>query len=111
MQDYGSAASPCSPASPDLLSYPYTPGCYTVGGYSYTPIGSRDSHRLLSNEDTRCSTPDGTYEELVGSPEHIHFRTIHMFTHFSCLISVYAVFVNTVADCRGYMRRHQAFGG
>ncbi|XP_045077245.1 KAT8 regulatory NSL complex subunit 1 isoform X2 [Coregonus clupeaformis] len=70
LQDYGSAASPCSPASPDLLSYPYTPGCYTAGVYSYTPIGSRDSHRLLSNEDTRCSTPDGTYEELVPIPVH-----------------------------------------
>ncbi|XP_041719328.2 KAT8 regulatory NSL complex subunit 1-like isoform X2 [Coregonus clupeaformis] len=67
LQDYGNA---CSPASPDLLSYPYTPGCYTAGGYSYTPIGSRDSHRLLSNEDTRCSTPDGTYEELVPIPVH-----------------------------------------
>ncbi|XP_036796672.1 KAT8 regulatory NSL complex subunit 1 isoform X3 [Oncorhynchus mykiss] len=70
LQDYGSAASPCSPASPDLLSYPYTPGCYTAGGYSYTPIGSRESHRLLSNEDTRCSTPEGTYEELVPIPVH-----------------------------------------
>ncbi|CDQ62830.1 unnamed protein product [Oncorhynchus mykiss] len=70
LPDYGSAASPCSPASPDLQSYPYAPGCYTVGGYSYTPIGSRDSYRLLSNEDTRCSTPDGTYEELVPIPVH-----------------------------------------
>ncbi|XP_029583205.1 KAT8 regulatory NSL complex subunit 1 isoform X3 [Salmo trutta] len=70
LQDYGSAASPCSPASPDLQSYPYAPGCYTAGGYSYTPIGSRDSYRLLSNEDTRCSTPDGTYEELVPIPVH-----------------------------------------
>nr|XP_046161044.1 KAT8 regulatory NSL complex subunit 1 isoform X1 [Oncorhynchus gorbuscha]XP_046161045.1 KAT8 regulatory NSL complex subunit 1 isoform X1 [Oncorhynchus gorbuscha]XP_046161046.1 KAT8 regulatory NSL complex subunit 1 isoform X1 [Oncorhynchus gorbuscha] len=70
LPDYGSAASPCSPASPDLQSYPYAPGCYTAGGYSYTPIGSRDSYRLLSNEDTRCSTPDGTYEELVPIPVH-----------------------------------------
>ncbi|XP_071265783.1 KAT8 regulatory NSL complex subunit 1-like isoform X2 [Salvelinus alpinus] len=70
LQDYVSAASPCSPASPDLQSYPYAPGCYTAGGYSYTPIGSRDSYRLLSNEDTRCSTPDGTYEELVPIPVH-----------------------------------------
>ncbi|XP_010890803.2 KAT8 regulatory NSL complex subunit 1 isoform X1 [Esox lucius] len=64
LQDYGSAPSPCSPASPDLLPYPYA-----SGGYCYTP-GSRDSQRLLSNEDTRSSTPEGTYEELVPVPVH-----------------------------------------
>ncbi|XP_036387361.1 KAT8 regulatory NSL complex subunit 1 isoform X1 [Megalops cyprinoides] len=52
LHDYGPVASPRSPASPDLLSNPYTPG-------------SRDSHRLHSSEDTRCSTPDFTFEELV----------------------------------------------
>lgn len=57
LQDYGSAASPSSPASPELpmFSGPQTPG-------------SRDSHRLLSNEDTRCSTPDTIYEEMVSQP-------------------------------------------
>ncbi|KAJ7992177.1 hypothetical protein DPEC_G00275820 [Dallia pectoralis] len=77
LQDYGSAPSPCSPASPDMpypytpMGYSYTPGGYpyTPGGYSYTP-GSRESQRLLSNEDTRCSTPEGTYEELVPIPVH-----------------------------------------
>ncbi|KAI1884133.1 hypothetical protein AGOR_G00223310 [Albula goreensis] len=55
LQDYGPVASPCSPASPDLLSNPHTP-C------------SRDSHRLQSSEDTRCSTPDFSYEELPVQP-------------------------------------------
>lgn len=41
-----------SPASPDTASNPHTP-C------------SRDSHRLLSSEDTRCSTPDFSFEERV----------------------------------------------
>ncbi|KAG9350214.1 hypothetical protein JZ751_026567, partial [Albula glossodonta] len=53
LQDYGPVPSPHSPASPDLLSNPYTPS-------------SRDSHRLHSGEDTRCSTPDFTFEELCS---------------------------------------------
>ncbi|KAF5893924.1 KAT8 regulatory NSL complex subunit 1-like isoform X1, partial [Clarias magur] len=52
LQDYSSAPSPSSPASPELL----TPS------HMHTPA-SRDSHRLLSNEDTRCSTPDTGYDE------------------------------------------------
>ncbi|KAJ8383495.1 hypothetical protein AAFF_G00220120 [Aldrovandia affinis] len=52
LQDYGPVPSPPSPACPDLLSNPYTPG-------------SRDSYRLHSSEDTRCSTPDFTFEEVV----------------------------------------------
>ncbi|KAG2460674.1 KANL1 protein, partial [Polypterus senegalus] len=44
-----------SPASPDLISNPYTPG-------------SRDSHRPQSSEDTRCSTPDLSFEELTVQP-------------------------------------------
>ncbi|KPP67085.1 hypothetical protein Z043_114363, partial [Scleropages formosus] len=55
LQDYGPVPSPHSPASPDLLSNLYTP-C------------SRDSHRLQSSEDTRCSTPDFTFEELTVQP-------------------------------------------
>ncbi|KAI3365016.1 hypothetical protein L3Q82_000954 [Scortum barcoo] len=47
--------SPMSPASPDTASNPHTP-C------------SRDSHRLLSSEDTRCSTPDFTFEERTVAP-------------------------------------------
>ncbi|KAJ8284484.1 hypothetical protein COCON_G00033340 [Conger conger] len=50
LQDYGPLPSPHSPASPDLLPLP------------------RDSHRLLSSEDTRCSTPDFTFEELTVQP-------------------------------------------
>ncbi|MBN3271580.1 KANL1 protein, partial [Polyodon spathula] len=50
LQDFGSMPSPHSPASPDVISNPYTPG-------------SRDSHRLQSSEDTRCSTPDLSFEE------------------------------------------------
>ncbi|XP_028842985.1 KAT8 regulatory NSL complex subunit 1 isoform X2 [Denticeps clupeoides] len=52
LQDYSSAPSPCSPASPELL-----PNLY-----------SRETHRLLSNEDTRCSTPDNTCEEMPVQP-------------------------------------------
>ncbi|XP_064170877.1 KAT8 regulatory NSL complex subunit 1 isoform X1 [Anguilla rostrata] len=45
LQDYGPMGSPCSPASPDL-----------------------PPHRLQPSEDTRCSTPDCSYEELVPQP-------------------------------------------
>lgn len=54
LHDYSYVPSPMSPASPDTASNPHTP-C------------SRDSHRLLSSEDTRCSTPDFTFEERVRS--------------------------------------------
>ncbi|KAL4657827.1 KAT8 regulatory NSL complex subunit 1-like isoform X2 [Arapaima gigas] len=47
LQDYGPAASPCSPASPDTMLNP---------------------QRLLPSEDTRCSTPDFTFEELLVQP-------------------------------------------
>ncbi|KAJ7984607.1 hypothetical protein DPEC_G00356530 [Dallia pectoralis] len=62
LRDYGCVASPGSPASPDLNSNPHTP-C------------SRDSHsRLLSSEDTRCSTPDFNFEERTVTPwEHRNF--------------------------------------
>ncbi|XP_054613753.1 KAT8 regulatory NSL complex subunit 1-like [Dunckerocampus dactyliophorus] len=55
LHDYGHVPSPMSPASPDTASNPHTP-C------------SRDSHRLLSSEDTRCSTPDFTFEERTVAP-------------------------------------------
>ncbi|XP_060760444.1 KAT8 regulatory NSL complex subunit 1 isoform X2 [Neoarius graeffei] len=59
LQDYSSAPSPSpsSPASPELLAFSHT----------HTPA-SRDSHRLLSNEDTRCSTPDTSYDETPVQP-------------------------------------------
>lgn len=59
LQDYSSAPSPSpsSPASPELLALSHT----------HTPT-SRDSHRLLSNEDTRCSTPDTSYDETPVQP-------------------------------------------
>uniref|UniRef100_A0AAR2L5C2 PEHE domain-containing protein n=1 Tax=Pygocentrus nattereri TaxID=42514 RepID=A0AAR2L5C2_PYGNA len=57
LQDYSSATSPSSPASPELLMFS---GLHTPG--------PRDSHRLLSNEDTRCSTPDTIYEEMPVQP-------------------------------------------
>ncbi|XP_051994624.1 KAT8 regulatory NSL complex subunit 1 isoform X2 [Xyrauchen texanus] len=56
LQEYNSVTSPSSPVSPEMLM---------LSGL-HTP-GSRDSHRLLSNEDTRCSTPD-TYEEMPVQP-------------------------------------------
>ncbi|XP_016307916.1 KAT8 regulatory NSL complex subunit 1-like isoform X3 [Sinocyclocheilus anshuiensis] len=56
LHDYNSVASPSSPVSPEMLML----------SSLHTP-GSRDSQRLLSNEDTRCSTPD-TYEEMAPQP-------------------------------------------
>ncbi|XP_034427447.1 KAT8 regulatory NSL complex subunit 1 isoform X2 [Hippoglossus hippoglossus] len=55
LHDYSHVPSPMSPPSPDTTSNPHTP-C------------SRDSHRLLSSEDTRCSTPDFTFEERTVPP-------------------------------------------
>ncbi|KAK2820091.1 hypothetical protein Q5P01_023050 [Channa striata] len=55
LHDYSHVPSPMSPASPDTTSNPHTP-C------------SRDSHRLLSSEDTRCSTPDFSFEERTVAP-------------------------------------------
>ncbi|XP_019730036.1 KAT8 regulatory NSL complex subunit 1 [Hippocampus comes] len=49
LHDYGYMPSPLSPPSPD------------------TPC-SRDSHRLMSSEDTRCSTPDFAFEERTVAP-------------------------------------------
>ncbi|KAI4901952.1 hypothetical protein NFI96_022518 [Prochilodus magdalenae] len=56
LQDYGPIPSPLSPPSPD------TP----CSRDAHTPH-SRDAHRLYS-EDTRCSTPDCTYEERTVLP-------------------------------------------
>lgn len=61
LHDYSYVPSPMSPASPDTTSNPHTP-C------------SRDSHRLLSSEDTRCSTPDFTFEERVRDSLPYRFR-------------------------------------
>ncbi|XP_014811957.1 PREDICTED: KAT8 regulatory NSL complex subunit 1 [Calidris pugnax] len=47
--------SPRSPISPELLSAPLTPL-------------SRDSVRLLSSEDTRCSTPEAGLDEQAVQP-------------------------------------------
>ncbi|NXX81039.1 KANL1 protein, partial [Urocolius indicus] len=47
--------SPRSPISPELLSAPLTPL-------------SRDSMRLLSSEDTRCSTPEAGSDEQAMQP-------------------------------------------
>ncbi|TFK10790.1 2-amino-3-carboxymuconate-6-semialdehyde decarboxylase [Platysternon megacephalum] len=47
--------SPCSPVSPELHSAPLTPV-------------SRDSMRLLSSEDTRCSTPESGLDEQAVQP-------------------------------------------
>ncbi|KAK7919436.1 hypothetical protein WMY93_010720 [Mugilogobius chulae] len=55
LHDYSHVPSPMSPPSPDNTSNPHTP-C------------SRDSHRLLSSEDTRCSTPDFSFEERTVAP-------------------------------------------
>ncbi|KAF3704023.1 KAT8 regulatory NSL complex subunit 1 MLL1/MLL complex subunit KANSL1 MSL1 -like protein 1 [Channa argus] len=55
LHDYSHMPSPMSPASPDTASNPHTP-C------------SRDSHRLVSSEDTRCSTPDFSFEERTVAP-------------------------------------------
>lgn len=57
LQDYGPVPSPLSPPSPD------TP----CSRDAHTPL-SRDAHRLVYSEDTRCSTPDCTYEEKTVQP-------------------------------------------
>ncbi|XP_072522802.1 KAT8 regulatory NSL complex subunit 1 isoform X2 [Salminus brasiliensis] len=63
LQDYGPVPSPLSPPSPD------TP----CSRDAHTPH-SRDAHRLGYSEDTRCSTPDCTYEEKTVQPwEHRSF--------------------------------------
>ncbi|XP_074835105.1 KAT8 regulatory NSL complex subunit 1 isoform X2 [Carettochelys insculpta] len=53
--DFSHTHSPCSPVSPELHSAPLTPL-------------SRDSMRLLSNEDTRCSTPEAGLDEQAVQP-------------------------------------------
>lgn len=53
--DFSHAHSPRSPVSPELHSAPLTPV-------------SRDSVRLLSNEDTRCSTPEAGLDEQAVQP-------------------------------------------
>ncbi|TTO31545.1 KAT8 regulatory NSL complex subunit 1 [Bagarius yarrelli] len=73
LQDYSSAPSPSSPASPELLTLSHT----------HTPA-SRDSHRFLSNEDTRCSTPDTSYDETVKIHCSAHTHT-HTTTPQSCV--------------------------
>ncbi|XP_069094149.1 KAT8 regulatory NSL complex subunit 1 isoform X2 [Pleurodeles waltl] len=55
LSEFSHGQSPRSPISPDALSAPLTPA-------------SRDSHRLLSNEDTRCSTPEMGQDELTVQP-------------------------------------------
>uniref|UniRef100_A0A8D0H163 PEHE domain-containing protein n=1 Tax=Sphenodon punctatus TaxID=8508 RepID=A0A8D0H163_SPHPU len=53
--DFSHTCSPRSPISPDLLSAPLTPL-------------SRDSMRLLSSEETRCSTPEADLDEQIVQP-------------------------------------------
>ncbi|XP_069490197.1 KAT8 regulatory NSL complex subunit 1 isoform X2 [Ambystoma mexicanum] len=55
LSEFSHSQSPRSPISPDALSAPLTPA-------------SRDSHQLLSNEDTRCSTPEMGQDELTIQP-------------------------------------------
>lgn len=69
--DYSSmVASPLSPPSPDSASNPPDSASNPPDSASnpQTPCSHRDSHRLLSSEDTRCSTPEYTYEEQAVSP-------------------------------------------
>uniref|UniRef100_A0A8C8T0A9 KAT8 regulatory NSL complex subunit 1 n=1 Tax=Pelusios castaneus TaxID=367368 RepID=A0A8C8T0A9_9SAUR len=53
--EFSHTHSPRSPVSPELHSAPLTPV-------------SRDSMRLLSNEDTRCSTPEAGLDEQAVQP-------------------------------------------
>ena len=39
--------------------------------YPPYPPGTRDPQRLGSSDDTRCSTPDTSYEDQVLSSRHI----------------------------------------
>ncbi|XP_060719913.1 KAT8 regulatory NSL complex subunit 1 [Tachysurus vachellii] len=71
LQDYGPVPSPLSPPSPDT---PCSRDAHTPSSRdSYTPH-MRDAHRLVYSEDTRCSTPDCTFEERTVQPwEHRSF--------------------------------------
>ncbi|MCI4384039.1 hypothetical protein PGIGA_G00033770 [Pangasianodon gigas] len=65
LQDYGPVPSPLSPPSPDT---PCSRDAHTPSSRdSYTPH-MRDVHRPVYSEDTRCSTPDCTYEERTVQP-------------------------------------------
>lgn len=65
LQDYGPVPSPLSPPSPDT---PCSRDAHTPSSRdSYTPH-MRDTHRLVYSEDTRCSTPDCTFEERTVQP-------------------------------------------
>ncbi|XP_058262436.1 KAT8 regulatory NSL complex subunit 1 [Hemibagrus wyckioides] len=65
LQDYGPVPSPLSPPSPDT---PCSRDAHTPSSRdSYTPH-LRDTHRPVYGEDTRCSTPDCTYEERTVQP-------------------------------------------
>lgn len=65
LQDYGPVPSPLSPPSPDT---PCSRDAHTPSSRdSYTPH-MRDTHRAVYSEDTRCSTPDCTYEERTVQP-------------------------------------------
>lgn len=75
LHDYSYVPSPMSPASPDTTSNPHTP-C------------SRDSHRLLSSEDTRCSTPDFTFEERVRESLPYRFRLEKCLYRGFCLMTL-----------------------
>ncbi|KAI5609743.1 KAT8 regulatory NSL complex subunit 1 isoform X2 [Silurus asotus] len=65
LQDYGPVPSPLSPPSPDT---PCSRDAHTPSSRdSYMPH-ARDTHRPVYSEDTRCSTPDCTYEERTVFP-------------------------------------------
>ncbi|XP_062858682.1 KAT8 regulatory NSL complex subunit 1 [Trichomycterus rosablanca] len=65
LQDYGPFPSPLSPPSPDT---PCSRDAHTPSSKdSHTPQ-TRDAQRPACGEDTRCSTPDCTYEEKTVQP-------------------------------------------
>lgn len=65
LQDYGPVPSPLSPPSPDT---PCSRDAHTPSSRdSYTPH-MKDTHRLVYSEDTRCSTPECTFEERTVQP-------------------------------------------
>ncbi|XP_076843993.1 KAT8 regulatory NSL complex subunit 1 isoform X2 [Brachyhypopomus gauderio] len=65
LQDYGPIPSPLSPPSPDT---PCSRDAHMPFSRDSNAPPLRDVPRTLSGEDTRCSTPDVSYEEKMVQP-------------------------------------------
>ncbi|XP_026886955.2 KAT8 regulatory NSL complex subunit 1 isoform X1 [Electrophorus electricus] len=62
LQDYGPILSPLSPPSPDT---PCSRDAHMPSSRDSQAPPPRDMPQPAGSDDTRCSSPDGTYEEMV----------------------------------------------